>query len=221
MALEQTLLTIEPINEALPKSVGERISRRTRKVSSHGGIKPEPVIKRDADNDPRQTSRGRANLKGSRKRNADEKKRRHPEKFTEHIEFIKAMVEQPADIIIEHAKKLGDPIVTLDILNGLLQRNIRDKDKIRAVYDTLTCYVEGRGYEYGPYVSKLDDEISEGAAVGLAKDIAIKVKRYLPEVWIERRPNDRTKICTYTVIGETILGERYKCALNDGCVRFV
>lgn len=209
------------ISESLPKSVEERIYRRTRIPTKTGEIRPEPVLKKEGDNDPTKTSRGRGNYRGHKKRKMDADKKAHPERFREHIEFILDMSGCPVDVVMESAKQISDPTVTLEILDGLLKQDIESKDKIKVLHDTLACYVEGHGYECGPFYCRLNDEDGEKIVLERAMEVARRVKRYLPAVWIERAPDERTNLCCLTVIGESAYGERYKQALNNGCVRSV
>lgn len=207
------------ITEALAKSVEERIHRRTRKPNHNVHEKrPEPVIKKAADNDPNQTARGHMSLRGSRKASQDAKKKRHPERFTEAVEFIRNSYNKSVDIIIEQASKLTNPLSTLDLLSALPTDKL-NKEWIQKARDTIATVMEGRDFEAGKYLAKLGNSISEGQARSKAIKTLTEIKQHFPNAWIECIDDAKSKSKRFTVVASR--GSRYELARTKGSVQAI
>lgn len=201
--------------EALPKSVRERLHRRTRKVSKKEGDRPEPVIKRDADNDPRQTSKGRASLKGSRKKNRDRKMAK-PGWHSECVQFIQNDLNKPVAELIEAASKLRRPLTMLRLFEHLKSYPKFNQELVDTAHKVVLSVLEARGYKKSYY--GLEGEQSDRDAAELAESKMVKIGKYLSGSWVERSLNDETGIVEYTVNGESHRGSNYTAALTNGRV---
>lgn len=188
------------VNESLPKSVRERLHRRTRKVKGISSRHIAPVIKRDADNDPRQTSRGRANFRGSRKARQDAGKRM--DQFDEAIDFININVNKTMDVVVEAASKLDDPVAAVTLIDKLLAGSDHhvSKEWLASTRSSIMSILEGRPIKFGPILAKLDDPISESKAREMCEDMVRKMGTFMPNVRVERITDPRVMISKYAVI---------------------
>ena len=125
-----TVEHLDTLLEATAKSARERIHRRSRvaKVGPKGhSMLGRVVPKKKGDCDPRQ-HRGKRNFRGSEKRSQDAEKRRHPEKYTEAIGFIRQYVGKPiADlsVAINEVRDVGAlrKLVSGALLDGKIDNN--------------------------------------------------------------------------------------------------
>lgn len=204
------------ITEALAKSVEERIHRRTRidklgPKDSEGGV----VIKKSADNDPCQTSKGRSNFRGTRKAGQDAKKRRVSKRFEESANFIHKTYNKSADIIIEQAGKLQDPLCVLEVLTKLTSDKI-DNGWIEDAKRMIVTVLEGRDFRRGPYTGMINHAGSMTHAKSALNENLERVKKFFPQAWVERRTDLKQTIAQYYIFGQR--GSRYDIALQRGLV---
>lgn len=206
------------LTEAMAKSVEERIHRRTRKVHEAEGKHPEPVIKKTANNDPRKTSRGRRNFRGTRKASQDAKKRRNPEPYTESADFIRMTYNRSADIILEHAARLSDPLVTLECLSRLKSDKINNS-WVEGTKRAIITLLEGRGFRKGPYLGVVGLPQSMAATKMTLTEDFNRVKQYFPDAWIEKKTDAKGTIVRYRIIGQR--DEKYDSAVQNDMVETV
>ncbi len=137
--IEDGSITVDILNkfiqESLAKSAIERVHRRTRQprsgpkgISMIGRVVP----KKTGDSNPNK-NRGSRNFRGSEKEKQDEWKRKHPEKFSEAIDFI--INNNGKEISLESVndkKALKDVIAKLLISDHKLSQ-----DWLYKVYNSL------------------------------------------------------------------------------------
>lgn len=200
--LKEGIDTLEVISESVPKSLREKINRHVRVGEHSGAPKPEPVVRKEGDNNPKRTVQGRRNYRGHRKARQDANARKHPEKFREHVEFIRNNIGKPADVILEQARNISDPTVTLEILDKLGAQQFSKQSDATQLRDLLKVYLEAKQYECGPYLARLGDATGEEKARHLAEEKASRIRKYYPDVRVDKRVSGVTNVVGFYVIGQ-------------------
>jgi 2'-5' RNA ligase len=192
------LINRSVIAETMAKSANERILRRTRIKNDTHEKRPAPVIKKSANNDPRQTSVGRASLKGSLKRNRDKHKRMHPEKFTESADFIRSTYKRSIDEVIQAASKLEDLVVVLETLDKMTSDKL-DQEWIASAKVAVRSILESREYRSTPYFAIPTVQESLDSVMAVIKEDLGKAKAYFPDAWVGCELSRDKKIASYRI----------------------
>lgn len=186
----------DSITEATPKSAEERVHRRTRLKKPDKVRDPRPVAKKEGDNDPRSSSRGRRNLTGHRKEKQDRWKRDHPEKFTEAIEFINTYRDKPSEINEEVINRLQYPGRLIKLLHESARRDDSINNMAGMVW-AIMAESAVKSAEFSCMVNKDNDKLycvkearAEAEAINLLKSL----------VWIEKRQVNN--IISYRAVGD-------------------
>jgi hypothetical protein len=191
-----------PISESLPKSVKERVHRTTRppKVTpTERNLKPTP--KKKGDNDPRRTSRGRKNFKGSKKRKQDEWKRKHPEKFTEALAFYEKYAGQDVSNIMEGLKTIQAPLTLLEFADAVAKKLLDEATTAwsNTLLDVGRTYYSGVGLRIGPVMAKLGDDKSIVEAKDVVESIAGKMRQFFGSAQIFKEEFENNQCILFEV----------------------
>ena len=150
------------IGEAKIDSIDERVARRLRKVGNKiklpGNIEPQQkafLKPKSVNTDPRNTARGRANFKGSKKERQTEYKRKHAKRIVEVVQFVndnedKSIVEQALAIF----NKFQSPAV-----NFYLYTIATSDSRFKPLYEAIRLLNNNDAFNF----LWLDDETFEVA----------------------------------------------------------
>jgi hypothetical protein len=205
--------------EAQPKGVKERVARHVRvKKVTPVESNPEPQQgKPDADNDPRNTTKGRQSLRGSRLRRKAAWMKRNPQKFTEAVEFINKHLRQPIDVVLQEAKTLKNPLEALELLEALQAKD--DQKELQQWFAScagaIRSVMEAVDYRHGPFLGKLGED--EAVLTEQANLAANKMAGFLPRVWVERVEDPKRQLVLYWAASGS--SEQYSQAIDRGITR--
>ena len=210
-AVEEPEEEDEALDEAQRQGTDERVARRTRltKVTPPDKGEKDLTPRRDADNDPTQTSRGRASV-----RRQGDKNKKHAasfKRYAEAIEFFKTIEDIEPQEVVERAGQLSDPVSATKLAEIFAKAG---HDEYARIAETIRNVFEGKSVELLGSVCKpgLDNELTcfEEAQVK-----GQELKEWgSPFVWLERV--ERHGAVIYKAVGDYPPSTLYEDRCDSG-----
>ena len=177
------------LNETQPQGVRERVARKIRLPKVHPPTKNiDSTPHRPANNDPTNTSRGRASVRRQGKRN-----KMHATKFRK--EAMKEVAVLDDATIAEWVKGLEDPIAASIGINELMTESIDLKDKYVHINSIIKNVWNNQLIERVAGMASYKNISQELAVFDTAVKMLAEMKDWgIPFCWIERVLNSNVVI---------------------------
>lgn len=183
-AVEESDEEESEVSEAQRQGTDERVARRTRlpKVTPPDRSEKDLTPRRDADNSPMQTSRGKASVRRQGKRN--KKNAASFKRYAEAIEFFKAIDDEGPDEIAERVNQLSDPVSATKLAEIFAREGYPEYTRIA---ETIRNVFEGKSVELLGSVCQAGVLDAEILCFEEAQNKGHELKEWgVPFVWLER-----------------------------------